>query len=103
MAEKNYYIYVLVDTKKDSFIYVGVTSNLKSRIRKHNQTKVFDGVLIVQKSQSKELAYFGEKCIIKYLTLLNNNCTNAKYSTMQYDKMTCKSILSRINKGVYNG
>jgi hypothetical protein len=103
MAEKNYYIYVLVDTQKDSFIYVGVTSNLRSRIKKHNQSKVFDGVLIVQKTEYKEMAYFGEKCIIKYLTLINSKCENAKYSTMQYDKMSSKSLLSKIIKGVYNG
>lgn len=84
--KKNYLLYVLI--KNDNPIYVGVTRNIKQRLKQHKKIKNFDSYLIIKKYEKKEDALLSENAIIRYLSLFKNeNNLNAKYEILCYTQM----------------
>jgi predicted GIY-YIG superfamily endonuclease len=62
-----YLVYVLIKDKCP--IYVGLTTNIKSRILRHRKDKLFDGYLIIEEFDKKEEAFTAERAIIKFMSI----------------------------------
>ena len=77
-----YNLYVL--TKDSKPIYVGVTTNITQRKRKHKLTKSFDSMKIIKRYKDKKLAYAAENSLIRFNGLFDIGLLNAKHSLDDY-------------------
>lgn len=80
-------------------IYVGFTSNLKSRIAKHRcSDKCFDGYVVVKTYESREEALIAENAIIRYLSMFGNpENVNGKYMDMVDKPLVRRGCLNYID------
>jgi predicted GIY-YIG superfamily endonuclease len=67
--QKKHHLYVLYDVETLKPIYIGLSCNLRNRIYKHEQSKKFDGVHIVESFECKKEGLAAERAIIKFLSL----------------------------------
>jgi len=80
IMEKKFHLYVLYDTNKHKPIYIGITSNLKQRVKKHLKSKSFDGVWIVESFNDKKDCLIAERTLIKYLSVfIQDDLLNGLY------------------------
>ena len=87
---KKWQLYVLVKSNSKTPIYVGVTSSIEQRIRKHKLLKDFDSYYIIESFEDKKSAYSAERAIIKYLSIFKNdnikNCLYMPFFSLKYIK-----------------
>lgn len=73
IMSKPYHVYVLYDSKCVTPVYIGMTSNLHKRIKKHISSKEgFDGALVIESFDSKEDALTCERGIIKFVSIFGS-------------------------------
>lgn len=80
LTTTKWHVYILVNRKLNSPVYVGVSTNVIRRLYKHSKTKVFDSYIILESFENKKEAYSAERGIIKYLSIFENeNICNGLY------------------------
>jgi predicted GIY-YIG superfamily endonuclease len=83
--QKNYWVYIL--TLKSEPVYVGMTSDILSRLKTHKKNKCFDNYTIVDVFDLKSDALISERSIIKYLSIFKNkNIINGLYTRFSHLK-----------------
>ena len=96
---KKYKVYVLFNTETRKPIYIGCSCSLQRRIRSHQKIKKFNGVLILQSFDDKEIAYACERSIIKFLSIFPlESIVNAKY-----DNLTSEYVIHNLMGSILNG
>jgi predicted GIY-YIG superfamily endonuclease len=69
-----YYVYILLKDKKPT--YIGQTIDLKKRMYTHKNDKDFDSYLILERTNSKEIALGIELNLIRYNKAFGCKLTN---------------------------
>lgn len=104
---RTYYLYILYNTKDLSPVYVGLSNSLKSRIKYHKTKKKFDGVMILEKFQTKIEGLAAERTLIKFLSAFRQdsivNGLYVRYSCVLYgDPYKFLNRIKDIEKGIYS-
>ena len=68
---KKFHVYCLIKNCKP--IYVGMSSNVKKRAKKHKLDKNFDSVFILKSFDKKNDALICENAIIRFISILDDN------------------------------
>jgi len=89
MDSKNKYckhfVYALIN--KGKVIYVGCTSNVKSRQYKHKKNKVFDYIFVIKEFDNKNDALIAENAIIRFISILgDDNILNGLFENLKIKK-----------------
>jgi predicted GIY-YIG superfamily endonuclease len=98
---KKHYLYVLYNKDKGTPVYIGVTQSLKQRVLRHEQSKDFDGVIILETFNSKKEALTAERSLIKFLSIWKiESVVNGLY--LRYDNALLLNHHNQLNK-IKNG
>ena len=99
METKIYHLYLLDDVKTFKPIYVGLTRDLRNRIYKHEKTKNFDGVLILESFSDKKEGLAAERCLIKFFSHFEfESIVNGLYVNI-----ACQMYKTNLIKQIKNG
>ena len=79
MNKKEYHLYVLLNGA--SPIYVGVSTDVKRRVRRHRKDKCFKSYYIIKSYKNKKEAYAAENALIRFNGLFDIGLVNAKHVT----------------------
>jgi predicted GIY-YIG superfamily endonuclease len=83
---KKWHLYVLI--KDNNPVYVGLSTDIETRIKKHRTNKHFDKYLVLESFDDKKQALAAERCIIKFYTLFRKhdwlNGENGYLSMVKY-------------------
>jgi len=83
MAKEIHFLYALI--KKNKPVYVGVSSNIRNRIKQHKRNgKDFDKYVIIKRFDDKKKAFIAENSIILFNSLFDLGLTNMKFLTYEY-------------------
>lgn len=93
---KKHCVYVLINNKKA--VYVGYSSNISQRIRKHKLEKEFDSYTIISHHETRDHALLAERSIIKFLSIFGSDeIYNAKYDILDYESKCVHGINTNEN------
>jgi predicted GIY-YIG superfamily endonuclease len=100
---KKYHLYVLYDVSSCNPVYVGLSCSLRNRIYKHEKSKEFDGVIIIESFCNKNDGLIAERCLIKFLSIFQlESVVNGLYA--RYDNMIkVDNVITNKLKDIKNG
>lgn len=90
---KKYSLYVLINNGRG--VYLGCSCNVKNRVSKHKEDKVFDDHIVIKTYDTKKEALASENAIIHFLAAFGDS----KWYNMQGILVTMQAN----EKGVKNG